>query len=183
MSTLSGKLLIAAPRMSDPNFGRSVVLVIHHERDGAFGLVLNRPGGQRLAAVWEETVQEPCPLDAPLYIGGPVEGPLMALHTDRHRSEKDVAPGVHFARDKDHLLALVAEAHQPLRVFAGYSGWGRGQLEQELERGDWTVTTATAPLVFGDEAAMWRRVSRHAADEAIVATLRIKHVPGEPWHN
>lgn len=183
MDTLTGKLLIASPRLDDPNFGHSVVLVVHHEREGAFGLILNRPGEQRLASVWEQAVEEPCPIDLPLLVGGPLEGPLLALHGDADHSELEVVPGVHFARRKDALQWLVNASSQPLLVFAGYSGWGRGQLEGEIDRGDWTLTDATPAFVFGEETSMWRRVSRHAADEALVSSLHIKHVPHAPWHN
>ena len=183
MDTLTGKLLIASPRLDDPNFGQSVVLVVHHEREGAFGLVLNRPGNDRLASVWTQVVEEPCPLDVPILVGGPLEGPLMALHGEPDRSEIEVVPGVHFARRKEALVDLVSGAKEPLRVFVGYSGWSRGQLEGEIERGDWTLTDATPALVFGEEGSMWRRARRHAADEAIVSALHIKHVPERPWHN
>lgn len=183
MESLSGKLLVAARRLDDPNFRRTVVLVIHHEPAGAFGAVLNRPAAERLPEVWERTVEQPCSLDIPLHIGGPVEGPLMALHADPPRSEQEVVPGVHFSRLRDHLVALVSEASLPLRVLAGYSGWGGGQLEGEITRGDWGVASATAEIVFGATAGMWELVSRRAADEALVAGLRIRNVPHEPWHN
>lgn len=183
MDTLTGKLLIASAGLDDPNFGHSVVLVVHHEREGAFGLVLNRPGTDRLASLWQQAIEEPCPIDLPLHVGGPLEGPLMALHGEPDRSELEVVPGVHFARRKDALVQLVNGASEPLRVFVGYSGWGRGQLEGEIERGDWTLVDATPAFVFGDAGSLWRRATRHAADEALVAALHIKHVPHEPWHN
>ena len=183
MDSLSAKLLVASPRLTDPNFGRSVVLVIHHASDGAFGLVLNRPGPERLPAVWEQALQEPCRIDLPLYVGGPVEGPVVALHGDPRFSEEEVLPGLHFTRQRDHLLALVAEGGEALRVFAGYSGWGPGQLEGELARGDWGVVEATTLDVFGDDTTLWTGVSRRAADAALVRTIGVKHVPPRPWHN
>ena len=80
-------------------------------------------------------------------------------------------------------MTLVSDGHSPLRVFAGYSGWGAGQLEAEVGGGDWTTTTATSDFVFGDTDALWRRVSRHIADTTLAAALRIKHMPAQPWHN
>lgn len=180
MALLAGRLLVASPRLDDPNFGRTVVLVIQHGPQGAFGLVLNRPGPDRLEAVWRQTVKKPCALDLPLLVGGPVEGPLMALHGDADLSEHEVIPGVHFTRQKDHLLELVAAATSPLSVFACYSGWGGGQLEGELSRGDWEVVEADAAIVFSDEATLWTRATRRAADARLARLVRARHVPHAP---
>lgn len=183
MDSLSGKLLVASPHLPDPNFARTVVLLIHHEDQGAFGLVLNRPSNKNLKALWDEAIHAPCPVDLPVMIGGPLEGPLMAVHANPALSEREIVPGIHFATHKDLLTALVAEGCQPLRVFTGYSGWGQGQLEAELEAGAWTVTDATCDFVFGDEATLWRRVAKHISDEILVEGLRVKHVPEQPWYN
>lgn len=183
MAPLSGRLLVASRHLDDPNFGRTVVLLIHHEPRGTFGLVLNRPGPERLEAVWRDTVHRPCALDQPLLVGGPVEGPLMALHADADHSEQEVIPGVHFTRQKDHLLELVSRSARPLSVFAGYSGWGGGQLEAELARGDWDVVDATAAIVFGDESTLWSRASRRAADDRLAALVRARHAPSRPDAN
>lgn len=183
MDSLSGKLLVAAPDLSDPNFARSVVLMVHHEDEGAFGLILNRTGRRRLAEVWEDAIQEPCPADLPLSIGGPVAGPIVAVHANPLLSELEILPGVHFAAQKELVAAVVAEGCPPLRVFAGYSGWAGGQLEEELEQGSWLVTGAHTDLVFGDEDTLWRRVGRRISDDALVDILRVRHVPEQPWHN
>lgn len=180
MALLSGKLLVASRNLDDPNFGRTVVLLIHHEPRGAFGLVLNRPGPERLDAVWRQTVERPCHLDQPLLVGGPVEGPLIALHADAERSEQEVIPGVHFTRQRDHLLELVEREARPLSVFAGYSGWSGGQLEGELARGDWDVVDADAATVFGDESSLWPRATRRAADARLATLVRVRHMPRAP---
>ena len=90
MKSLAGNLLIASPFLGDQNFNKSVVLIIQHTEEGAFGLVLNRPTNFRMADVWDiVSDDEPCPADAVIHYGGPVEGPLMALHTKRSRSEHE----------------------------------------------------------------------------------------------
>ncbi len=183
MDSLAGKLLIAAPDLRDPNFMRAVVLMIHHDEEGGFGVVINRPAGTSLDAVWQDALHEPCPGDQPLMIGGPVEGPLVALHDDPGRAEHTIVPGVCFTRHKDHIVDLVGDAWSPLIVLAGYSGWGGGQLEAEMETGSWIVADASSELVFGDVATLWQRAMRHAADERLVEWLRIRHVPDQPWHN
>lgn len=183
MESLTGKLLVAAKSLIDPNFARSVVLVVHHNDQGAFGLVLNRASGTRLATVWEELVAVPCPIDLPLMVGGPVEGPLLALHADPERSDHEVVPGVQFVGRHEHLVSLVDDAVQPLRVFSGYSGWAAGQLEAEIESGSWGLAVASREVVFSDEATLWQRLTARIADAALVDWLRIRHVPERPWHN
>jgi putative transcriptional regulator len=183
MGSLSGKLLVASPALDDPNFARTVVLLVEHDKGGALGLVLNRPGAKHLEALWDETVHGPCPPDLSVMTGGPLEGPLLALHTDPVTGEREIVPGIYLAMRKDLLVALVRDAHPPLRIFIGYAGWGAGQLEAEVAAGDWTIAAATDEFVFGDTDSMWRRVVRHIADRQLAATLRIRHVPVKPWHN
>ncbi|MFM8890234.1 MAG: YqgE/AlgH family protein [Planctomycetia bacterium] len=183
MRSLSGKLLVASPDLSGSLFARSVVLMIHHDADGAFGLILNRRGEDRLGSLWERTIHEACPVDLPVMIGGPLQGPLMAVHAEAALSEREILAGVHFAARKDLLESLVAAASLPMRVFFGYSGWGPGQLESELATGSWVLADATAELVFAEEETLWKRVSAQIFDCMLIETLRIKHVPSKPWHN
>ncbi len=183
MASLGGCLLVATPDLDDGNFSQTVVLVVQHDDEGAFGLVLNRAGTMPLATVWKEIEGGPCPIDMPVQIGGPVAGPLVAVHGDPALAEHEILPGMYFARDGDLLAALVAAGTRPMRVFAGYSGWGPGQLEAELETGSWSVTAATHDFVFGDDGVLWRRVSRHVADERLISWLRVPHAPERPWHN
>jgi len=183
MDCFSGKLLVAAPRLTDPNFTRTVILVVHHEAEGAFGLVLNRAGDKRVKDVWARHVHEPCPVDQPVMIGGPVEGPLIALHGNATLGEREIVPGVFFTSDRDLLVAVVAAGEPPLRVYSGYSGWGEGQLEGEVSAGDWLVATADGEVVFGDDDGLWHRASRRAADEQLVKALHVRHVPRDPGLN
>jgi len=183
MPSLAGKILVALPDLDDPNFRQTVVLVVDHDDEGAFGLVLNRPSTTMLKAVWEQWTQEPCSIDSPLMVGGPVQGPLSALHADPALSEHEVIPGVYLARDRDLLTSLVAAEAQPLRIFVGYSGWGSGQLEAELETGSWSVTAATPDFVFGDPSSLWARATRRIADDRLLASLRVLHSPARPEEN
>ncbi|NBU41058.1 MAG: YqgE/AlgH family protein [Planctomycetia bacterium] len=184
MDSLAGKLLVAAPDLGDPNFFSTVVLVVDHDDEGAFGLVLNRESTVMLASAWEETTREPCGRDAPLMLGGPVQGLLSILHGDPARSEREVVPGVHLARDRDAVMALVESGQEPLRVFAGYAGWGPDQLEGELTSGSWAITAATRAFVFSDDVStLWQRVSRHIADEHLVRWLGVRHMPDRPADN
>jgi len=183
MASLAGTLLVAAKSLVDPNFARSVVLIVHHNEQGAFGLVLNRATGSSLATVWEDLVAVPCPVDLPLMSGGPVDGLLLALHAHPDHGDHEVVPGVRFVGRHEALVSLVNDAVQPLRVFTGYSGWAAGQLEAEIESGSWGLFAASRELVFSDESTLWQRVTARIADAALVDWLGIRHVPERPWHN
>jgi putative transcriptional regulator len=183
MGSLAGHLLVAAAKLNDPNFSRAVVLLVEHDRGGALGLVLNRPSADRLETIWDETAHGPCPSDLAVMNGGPLEGPLLALHANPAMTERDIVPGVCLAMRKKLVIKLVHDDHVPLLVFAGYSGWGAGQLESEVAAGDWGIAPATSDLVFGDQHSLWQLATTHVADTNLAAALRIKHRPAKPWHN
>jgi putative transcriptional regulator len=184
MASLTGKLLVASPDLLDPNFARSVVLMIQHDDDGGVGLVLNRSSQARLKAIWEQLCDEPCPIELRVMHGGPVEGPLVALHTEPALAEREIVSGVYLAARKDLVIGLVAAHAAPLRIYVGYAGWASGQLEAEIQEGSWGVADATSSLVFGDDGeALWQQLTRSAADRELIERLRITHVPEQPWHN
>ncbi len=160
-----GQLLIAEPLLGDPNFDRTVVLMIEHSDDGALGVVLNRPTDLEVDAVlseWAGLAASP-PV---LYMGGPVEqNGVLALG---RRAGADVrVPGWTSVLGDVGTIDLHLEPHEladgleGIRFFAGYSGWGGGQLEAELAEGAWLVVPAVADDVFApDPDAMWRSVLR-----------------------
>lgn len=183
MNSLNGKLLVATPELGDPHFAKSVVLMLQHEEQGAIGLVLNRRSGTQLGAIWDQVSDEPCPFDLPVMTGGPVEGPLVIVHADSDLTERQIIPGVHFAAHKELITRLLANGDLPMRIFAGYSGWGGGQLETELEEGSWAITDATPEIIFGDEESLWTQANKRIADDHLIRDLGVKHVPDKPWFN
>jgi putative transcriptional regulator len=183
MKSLRGNLLIASPELLDPNFFRSVVLVVEHGTDGAFGLILNRRTNRDLKELWDKLSQQACPSRLPLDLGGPVPGPLMAVHTQMMHSDVEVLPGVYFSMQKQELDELVGSDVKPLRVFIGHAGWAGGQLEGEIGSGDWIITPATYEYVFHNEEDLWRKVTGDLVSQSIQPALRIKHVPSDPTHN
>lgn len=183
----AGKLLIAEPMLEDPNFDRTVVLMIEHTPEGALGVVLNRPTELEVDTVlgeWSALAANP-PV---LYMGGPVEqNAVLALARrsrgrgrpdPRHpsagshvwpddRGERPDTPGWTTVVGEIGTIDLhldpedVASGLDGVRFFAGYSGWGGGQLEAELAEGAWLVVPASSDDVFApDPDAMWRAVLR-----------------------
>lgn len=160
-----GQLLIAEPMLGDPNFDRTVVLMIQHDDEGALGVVLNRPTEIEVDVVLGEWVD--LAADPPvIYVGGPVE-PNGVLALGRRRSPQAAVAGwsrvlgdvgtVDLHREPDEM----AGGLDGIRFFAGYSGWEGGQLEAELAEGAWLVVPAVVEDVFApDPDAMWRSVLR-----------------------
>ena len=146
MASMTGQLLVATPALKDPNFDRTVVLLVAHEAGGALGVVLNRATEVPVAEVlgtWGGLAGDP----AVLFEGGPVQ-PESAICLARVRPQGKRVAGFHpvtgtvgtvdLSADPDRLRDSVAG----IRVFAGYSGWSPGQLEDEITAGSWFVFDA-----------------------------------------
>ncbi len=182
MNSMQGHLLIASPYLPDPNFFRSVVLIVNHDEDQAFGLLLNRPGHESLRSVWKQVGGEGSPDDQPVRAGGPLEGPLMVLHTVAEFSDAKVIPGVFLATQRENVTPLVSLNRQPLITFSGYSGWGGGQLDKELEVGGWMKLEATEEIIFADPSEQWRMAAKKIGDD-VLAGIDLRHVPDDPTWN
>jgi len=141
--SLKGRLLVATPNLEDPNFFRTVVLVIEHGDEGALGVVLNRPSGLEVSEplpAWAEVAAQP-PV---VFVGGPVS-PSSAICLGRMAGEgHDWQPlvGSVGAVDLNVGPGEVSPRPQVVRVFAGYAGWGPRQLEAEIVSGGWFVVDA-----------------------------------------
>ena len=162
METLRGQLLVAAPSLEDPNFARTVVIVGEHNEEGALGVVLNRPSETEVA----EAVPDLADLveDGEIvHVGGPVQTSavlVLAEFAEPEQAQQLVVGDVGFlAVDDEEEDDRIATALHRARVFAGYAGWGPGQLEAELAREDWIVVPALGEDVFSDDPeALWSRV-------------------------
>lgn len=183
MRSLQGHLLVASPRLPDVNFYRTVVLVIHHDDQGAFGIVLNRPTESTLDEIWDDLAATPDKGWMPVNCGGPVDGPLMAIHTNESCGENEIIPGVHFAAHKDHLNQLVRESSTDYRIYTGYSGWAANQLEGELQVGGWMVMPARCDVIFSDPETMWQSVAQEIGEDVTGELLNSATVPRDPASN
>jgi len=156
MKTLLGHLLIAPPDERDLDFIRTVILLIQHSEEQAFGVVLNRPTATTIRQAWRGR----CQRDGFVYSGGPVSGPLLALHTNPSLGEIEVLPGVYYSVQKRQLEQLVRCPDGSLKVFRSHVGWGPNQLERFLEDGPWRIMPATAEHVFHSGPSLWEEVSK-----------------------
>jgi putative transcriptional regulator len=180
VDSLQGHLLVAGPSLVDPNFWRTVVLVGEHTEEGALGVVLNRSSDTPV----EEALPELAGLAASMgtvHVGGPVQPSavvVLADFTEAERAESLVVGSVGFLPaeiDPDELGAL-----RRARVYAGYAGWGPGQLDAELEDGSWIVERALPEDVFTeDPEGLWSGVLRRKGGPfAVLAAM-----PPDPTQN
>ena len=183
MHSLQGHFLVASPHLPDSNFYRTVVLMVQHDAQGALGLVLNRPTNTTVAQLWESVSKEPCSCQRAVNHGGPVQGPLMALHTEPACADEVVLPGVFFASREEYLRQIVRQSELTFRLFVGYAGWAGGQLESELEAGGWLTTPATPEDVFDEEPDLWRKIASRIGLEILGGAVKTKHLPGDPSMN
>lgn len=146
-------LLVARPELRDPNFRDSAVLVMNNVAPAPAGLILNRPTRIAVSRLFPD-VQGPSKLDDKLYFGGPVAieavSFLFRAATPPERATR-VIEGVYFSTDRALLFKLLGREKpmEGLRIFIGFSGWAPGQLEAEIERGDWTLAPAASDAIFG----------------------------------
>ena len=182
MDSLRGKLLLASPKILEPTFNRTVVLMTEHTEEGAMGLVLNRPSETEVA----EAVPDLLALageDDLVYVGGPVAATsvvVLAEFDDPRKAALVVDDDLGFVpADAGDPERLAGELRRT-RVFAGHSGWGPGQLEDELDDEAWIVVEGLRDDVFtADPENLWPTVLRRMGGEhALLATM-----PADPSLN
>jgi putative transcriptional regulator len=163
---LGGSFLVSEINLKDPNFRRAVILMITHDENGAFGLVVNHPSAFTLGEIVEGLEETPAAA-LPVFIGGPVQQDVLFLLHEPIPGLPE-SPAAEQAVDGvisepatqalvDYLVndwSIRSEEERPMiRLFAGYSGWGPGQVEGELQAEAWIVVKATREIIFRPDAA------------------------------
>jgi putative transcriptional regulator len=180
--SLAPSLLLSMPQLTDPNFNRTVVLLCKHSGEGAFGLVVNRP----LITTGRIVVNLDPPVtpdhDLQVWIGGPVEPQrswiLIGDEPEGEEGGMRVSDGLYLSTSPDLLRRLLEPLPPPqARLMIGYSGWGPGQLEAELEQSAWLLSDIDRDLVFNTPPErMWEAaIRRLGADPAALHTSRGVH--------
>jgi putative transcriptional regulator len=161
--SLAGQLLIAAPTMGDPRFTHTVILMLRHDKDGAFGIVINRPIGERSISTLLQASGDSDPDvegSVQVFAGGPVQPELgFVVHSAEYRRAEtlDVDGRIAMTASREVLRDLGHNRGPQNSLFAlGYSGWGPGQLEGEMARHDWFTTPEDPKLIFdNDRDKLW----------------------------
>ena len=178
--TLTGRLLVASPELGDPNFVRTVVLLVDHDESGALGVVLNRPSTTDVGEILPDWHLYATPPQV-VFQGGPVgrdSALALAARVDGQGEESEplgfrhVSGGIGLV-DLDGSAELIAGAIRSMRVFAGYAGWGTEQLEDEIDQGAWFVVDAEPQdLEADDPEQLWADVlRRQPSPRSMVATF------------
>jgi putative transcriptional regulator len=160
--SLAGSLLLAHPVLRDPNFRRTAILMSTHGPDGAMGVVLNRPMGKRLGELKGDYALGPL-APTPIFTGGPVQPDQLILaawqtHEDSFQ--------LHFGIDPERAIEMLKDEETRLRAYLGYSGWSKGQLEEELKGGAWIVASPPADLFERPmQEGLWRTLLSEEGDE------------------
>lgn len=166
-----GQFLLAARKLRDSNFFKSVVLMVEHGRDGAMGLIVNHPSSVSVRQALSEHFELPDSEDL-VHVGGPVEpSALFVIHNSQEldTTEKPVVPGVYVGSSAAAFENVVRAATAgddvlKYRVICGCAGWAPGQLEGEILRGDWHLVPATCETVFCESPyGLWDELMRQVA--------------------
>jgi len=177
---LTGVLLVATPRLTDDIFGRSVCLVLEHVPDHSVGVVLNRPFALDVAPLWQELTSGLSKTASPpphLHFGGPVSGPVVAIHDRESLAEAGNGNGVYLAAQVENLKKLVLIPPEHYRLFVGHAAWKSGQLEQEIRDGFWYPLPADPELVFGSDFDMWQQGMRRVGNYMMQSVLGLDNMP------
>jgi putative transcriptional regulator len=172
VESIKGKLLIAGPTLFDPNFRRAILLIADHDEQGAVGVVLNRPADVTVAEAAPELGDLVDPEER-LFIGGPVQpqaAVVVAEFDDPSRASLLAFGSVGFLTGEE---PVTVGGIRRARVFAGYAGWGPGQLEQETEQDSWLTEAALPQDIFTpDPEQLWNSVVRRKGREfQLLATM------------
>ena len=154
---LSGQLLLAHPSLREPTFKRAVILMSVHDADGAMGVVLNRPLNKQLGELNTDFALGPL-AGVPVYGGGPVATEQLLL-VSWQWLKPEAAFQLHFGIEPEKAAALIGDPGLTIRAFLGYSGWGKGQLDNEMRHDTWIATPVDGDwLGRADGVELWRGI-------------------------
>jgi len=189
--SLKGKVLIATKKMPDPTFREMLILIVKDDEDGAVGYCLNNSTNELVGELWGKLSQQNSNCEftetndkSRIQTGGPVFGPLTALHKLENASENEVVPGIYCSTSGEKVNEVVT-SHTSFRIYSGYSGWGKGQLKSEINRGSWHIIDFDEKFIFHTpetEVEVWKEATQQIS-QSFFCTLGIKNVPSDPSLN
>ncbi len=177
-----GMLLIAAPALKGTVFHKTVVFVLQHNSEGTFGVVLNQPANEEIKCEWHKLIGTDAS-DRFIVQGGPIGGPVFALHQEQKLAEMEMPGGVFVSAGSDKFQQLIDNDDSCYRIVFGVAGWQQGQLSDEIEEGLWYTLAGDAEQVFDDPTWMWEKSLRRYGQELICDVIGIDRLPPSPLLN
>ncbi|MEM7454735.1 MAG: YqgE/AlgH family protein [Planctomycetota bacterium] len=181
----NGTLLVATPVLDDSNFRQTVILLLQHNDQGSFGVVLNRPADANIRKAWENLAGNEAE-DARsenIVHGGPVGGPVFAIHQHEVFGEMEMPCGIFVSARSENLKLLIQNEVERYKIVFGISSWDVGQLQSEIDAGCWFTVSADADHVFGEMEWMWEQQLRRYGREVTRLVFGLGELPEDPQLN
>lgn len=184
--SMAGYVLIASPAMADSALARTVCLIMHDDlHSGSVGLVLNRPIAADVTELWSTIAGQrgqQVESGGRLCFGGPLSGPIVAVHRQPSLAEFEMGQGLYLAAEANHLRDLL-QGSEDYRIFVGHVGWKPGELLSQLAAGKWHVVPVSANLIFPEDERLWDHLLRRAAGRSLAHWVGARHIPDSPLVN
>jgi putative transcriptional regulator len=181
MKSIKGYLLVASPKIKNSIFEKSTILILEHSNKGAYGIIIDKyQRDTTIEEVWEKSTGYKQKSNQLLNIGGPIDGPIISIHTNKKLGEEYVANKVYFTVAKK-IINEIIKKEKTLKVFVGYCRWSNGQIEQEIESGSWFIFESKLEYIFNLKDSLWNEI----LDTEYLKILKksIKNIPLDPSLN
>lgn len=185
---LQGRFLVAAPALEGTPFARTVVLVLQHNEQGAFGVILNRPANEQLKQSWRQVIGQTEMAEAlgmleHLQEGGPKGGPVIVLHPIAALGEMEVDPGVFISATSEIISKIIRSGDSRYRIYCGVASWTSKQLASELAQGLWYLMDGDSSIVFSNQEFIWEQSLLQYGRSILCDILNVKELPPDPSLN
>ena len=177
---LQGTLLVSTERLHGSNFEKAVVLLMQDDKRGTFGVALNKPAEPKVRNAWEKLTGSQSSDDQIVVSGGPLQGPVFALHQNPALSDVAMPGGLHVSAQIEKLQQLMLQFDDPYRIVVGVSGWKPGQLISEVNSGFWYLMPLDTEAIFDDPQWMWEICLHEYGRQQIADIVGEHNMPDDP---
>lgn len=168
------KVLLSTPKLKDPYFHKSIILMTSESKDSYFGLILNKIMEEKVTDIWEE-VNPNLKLfkNNKLRNGGPLYGAVTVIHKIKKYSEEEIFPNTYLSVHPDNIEKIIQNKTKPYEMYVGYCSWTSAQLATEIVKGNWWKTEPDDQMIFGDNLDYWN-LKKEEQNKIILDKLNIK---------
>lgn len=177
-----GTFLVASPSLTGTPFSQTVVFLLQANDQGTFGAVINRPADDDVVTKWSSTTGLEFARQTMIQ-GGPIGGPVMALHQSKPLAEVEICDGVCLSVDTKALQHLARQTETQYRIVLGIAGWNHQQLFSEINSGYWFPLVVDPSHVFDDHTVMWQSFVREFGRQTLSSLIGEDHFPTDPTLN